>query len=84
MTSSTPLPTIVTLDDLVTIFGVSERTPSVWRQRHLLPPPLRNLYGDRMPIWQFEDIKRWAKETGRDIVRFPTPPTPGKLPHNPF
>lgn len=79
-----PLPTLVALEDLVTIFGVSERTPSTWRQRGLLPPPLRNLYGDRMPVWLWADIERWAEERGRPIVQRPKPPQRGRLPHQPF
>lgn len=79
-----PLPTLVALEDLSTIFDVSERTPSTWRQRGLLPDPLRNLYGDRMPVWVWEDIEAWAKETGRPIVKRPSRPRRGRLPHRPF
>lgn len=79
-----PLPTLVVLEDLVTIFDVSERTPSVWRQRDLLPKPLRNLYGDRMPVWLWEDIEAWAEETGRTIAQRPKAPRRDRLPHRPF
>lgn len=82
--TAAPLPNLVVLEDLVTIFGVSERTPSVWRQRNLLPTPLRNLYADRMPVWLWEDIEAWAKETDRPIVQRPRSPHRGRLPHRPF
>jgi uncharacterized protein YjcR len=43
--------------------GVKQQTAQTWRHRKLLPPPRWTV--SRQPAWNWADVERWAKETGR-------------------
>ena len=43
--------------------GVRQQTVAMWRYRKLLPEPRWSV--SRQPAWDWRDIERWAKETGR-------------------
>jgi hypothetical protein len=43
--------------------GVTRRTVETWRYRQLLPEARWTVGGG--PAWQWRDIERWARETGR-------------------
>jgi len=53
----------VGLQEIADRLGVSRRTPQQWRLRGLLPEPRWSVGG--VPIWNWGDIERWARETGR-------------------
>jgi hypothetical protein len=42
---------------------VRQQTVSMWRFRELLPEPRWAVSG--MPAWEWRDIERWARKTGR-------------------
>ncbi len=43
--------------------GVRQQTVAMWKYRGLLPPPRWTV--SRLPAWDWADILKWAKETGR-------------------
>lgn len=43
--------------------GVKRQTARMWRQRGVLPAPRWLVSG--LPAWDWPDIARWARETGR-------------------
>ena len=43
--------------------GVKRQTVNQWRFRGLLPEPLGTVSG--FPAWDWRDIAKWAKTTGR-------------------
>lgn len=45
--------------------GVKQQTVAMWKYRGILPEPQWIVSG--MPAWDWKDIERWAKETGRDV-----------------
>jgi hypothetical protein len=53
----------VGLAEIATRLEVQRQTVDSWRVRKLLPPP-RWTVGGR-PAWDWGDIARWARETGR-------------------
>jgi predicted DNA-binding transcriptional regulator AlpA len=42
---------------------VERATVDQWRQRRLLPEPKWTVGG--RPAWEWKDIERWARKTGR-------------------
>lgn len=42
---------------------VRQQTVSMWKYRGLLPEPRWTVSG--MPAWDWKDIERWARDTGR-------------------
>lgn len=53
----------VGLAEIADRLGVSSQTPYMWRHRGLLPEPSWIVSG--APAWNWPDVERWAKETGR-------------------
>lgn len=43
--------------------GVERSTVDKWRERDLLPAPDFSVGG--RPAWNWQNIKRWARKTGR-------------------
>lgn len=43
--------------------GVNDSTVHMWRYRDLMPEPKWWVSGK--PCWNWPDIRKWAKETGR-------------------
>lgn len=43
--------------------GTRRQTVAVWKARGLLPEPWRIVSG--VPMWEWRDIERWARKTGR-------------------
>ena len=43
--------------------GVKRQTAQMWNYRKLLPKPKWTVSGQ--PAWNWPDIERWAKESGR-------------------
>jgi hypothetical protein len=43
--------------------GVRRQTVAVWKVRGLMPPPEWERAAG--PLWNWPDIERWARETGR-------------------
>lgn len=43
--------------------GIRRQTVAVWKVRGLLPEPWRIVSG--VPMWEWRDIERWARQTGR-------------------
>jgi len=50
-------------DDVADRLGVPRNTVHVWRYRGVLPEPSWTVSG--RPCWNWPDVERWAKETGR-------------------
>lgn len=50
--------------DIAERMGVKQDTVSQWQFRKLLPPP--KWYVSRLPAWDWKDIVKWAKESGRE------------------
>jgi hypothetical protein len=50
-------------DDIADRLGVKRQTVAMWRYRKLLPEPSWTVSG--RPAWNWPDIQKWAKETGR-------------------
>jgi len=53
----------VGLSDIADRLGVARQTAKSWNQRGLLPPPMWRASGS--PLWDWPDIERWARTTGR-------------------
>lgn len=53
----------VGLAEIAERLGVKQQTAQMWRHRNLLPPPRWQV--SRQPAWDWQDIQRWAKTTGR-------------------
>jgi DNA-binding transcriptional MerR regulator len=49
--------------DIAERLGVQLPTVHRWQARKLLPEPLRRFGG--VPVWSWDQIEKWAKETGR-------------------
>lgn len=49
--------------DIADRLGVQPQTVAMWRYRGVLPEPSWFVSG--MPVWNWPDVVRWAKETGR-------------------
>jgi len=65
---------LVGIPELAVRLGVPARNIHRWRDRHKqhpphrhpwqpFPDPVMNISG--RPVWQWADVKRWARETGR-------------------
>ena len=61
--TSKPVPDLVGASEIAQRLGVHRNTPYVWRSRHLLPAP--DLELTTGPIWLWERIEEWARQTGR-------------------
>jgi len=53
----------VGLSDIAERLGVQRKTAVMWRTRGLLPEPRWTVSG--APCWEWRDIKKWAKASGR-------------------
>lgn len=53
----------VGVDDIAERLGVKRQTVSMWRWRGLLPEPTWTVSG--LPCWDWPEIERWARDTGR-------------------
>lgn len=53
----------VGLSDIADRLGVAKETPKHWHARKLLPPPKWTVSG--RPVWDWRDIEKWARKTGR-------------------
>lgn len=53
----------VGLADIAQRLGVERQTAKTWKLRKLLPEPAWHASGS--PLWDWPDIERWAKKTGR-------------------
>lgn len=53
----------VGVKDIAERLGVKQQTVSMWRYRGILPEP-RWTVSDA-PVWQWSEIKKWARKTGR-------------------
>lgn len=53
----------VGVKDIAERLGVKQQTVSMWRYRGILPEP-KWIVSDA-PVWQWTDIERWARKTGR-------------------
>jgi hypothetical protein len=56
-------PDLVDIERVAARLLVKRETVRMWRHREILPDPEWYLNGG--PIWRWETIERWAKETGR-------------------
>lgn len=43
--------------------GVKRQTAQMWRHRKVFPPPRWLVSGQ--PAWDWSDVEKWARETGR-------------------
>jgi MerR-like DNA binding protein len=50
-------------DDIAARLGVKRQTVAMWKQRGLLPEPRWTVSG--RPCWNWPDVAKWAKDTGR-------------------
>jgi hypothetical protein len=50
-------------DDIADRLGVKRQTVAMWRYRKLLPDQEWTVSG--RPAWNWPDIEKWARETGR-------------------
>ena len=50
-------------EDIAERMGVKRQTVAMWRYRELLPEPRWKVSG--LPCWDWPDIEKWAKSTGR-------------------
>lgn len=57
------MPDLVGPHEIAGRLGVKVTTVHQWRQRDLLPEPEAVISG--VPVWLWEVIEKWAKETGR-------------------
>ena len=53
----------VGLSDIADRLGVARQTAKSWNHRGLLPEPKWRASGG--PLWNWPDIERWARKTGR-------------------
>jgi len=53
----------VGLAEIAERLGVQRQTAVQWRQLGLLPDPKWTVSGS--PAWEWRDIVKWARETGR-------------------
>ncbi len=53
----------VGLVEIAQRLGVKRQTAKDWKQRGLLPPPPWTVSGS--PAWDWSQIEKWARETGR-------------------
>lgn len=53
----------VGIKEIAERLGVKRGTVDIWLQRNLLPAPKWTVGG--RPAWNWPDIERWAKATGR-------------------
>lgn len=53
----------VGVKDIAARLGVRDQTVATWKVRGLLPEPRWTVSG--MSVWQWSDIEKWAKKTGR-------------------
>ena len=49
--------------DIAERLGVKQQTVAMWKYRGLLPEPRWTVSG--LPAWEWSDIEKWAKSTGR-------------------
>lgn len=54
---------IVGVVEIAERLGVRQQTVAVWKSRGLLPEP--KWVVSRNPAWDWRDIERWARNTGR-------------------
>jgi predicted DNA-binding transcriptional regulator AlpA len=53
----------VGLAEIAQRLGVERQTAKQWNLRKLLPPPRWTVSGS--PAWEWSDIEKWARKTGR-------------------
>ena len=53
----------VGLTEIAERLGVQPETPQRWRMRDVMPEPRWTVSG--RPAWDWPDVERWAKDTGR-------------------
>jgi len=53
----------VGLAEIAVRLGVKRQTAGMWRHRGLLPEPSWVVSGQ--PAWNWPDVERWARQTGR-------------------
>ena len=53
----------VGIAEIAALCGVKRATVDQWRTRQILPPPQGQISG--APWWWDDQIRRWAKSTGR-------------------
>jgi predicted site-specific integrase-resolvase len=53
----------VGLSDIANRLGVAHQTAKQWKLRGLLPEPRWTVSG--RPAWEWKDVERWARKTGR-------------------
>lgn len=63
MTYAPPVADPVGLSDIADRLGVARPTVKAWKQRGLLPEPKWRASGG--PLWDWPQIERWARKTGR-------------------
>ena len=63
MTYAPPMVEPVGLSEIADRLGVARQTTKQWNARKLLPPPRWTVSGS--PAWEWKDIEKWAKRTGR-------------------
>lgn len=56
---------LVGMAEIVALFGVTRPTVYKWR-RTSFPEPVAELAAG--PVWRYDDIARWAAETGRRLL----------------
>jgi hypothetical protein len=63
---------LVGIPEIAARLGVPRRTVITWRYRHKNPPappwqpfPAQFMIVSGRPVWRWEDVEAWAKETGR-------------------
>lgn len=54
----------VGLAEIADRMEVPRQTAKTWRARNLLPPP--RYVVSRSPAWEWADIVKWARDTGRE------------------
>lgn len=63
MTYAPPVADPVGIAEIAKRLGVERGTAKQWNLRKLLPPPRWTVSG--APAWEWRDIERWARKTGR-------------------
>lgn len=63
MTNEIPASELVGPDEVAELLGVQRHTIVVWRHRQIMPTPAVVLSG--VPLWDRQDVEKWAHETGR-------------------